>query len=513
MTVNSGYFFLGKMSTLTALTIRVALSLLKFPVPVGVVPRLPDGITRSRKILDSRTVHGVASEPTVASTSKSDFDPDIEQLLTKIGNISWEIPSVADTSVTNSKYSRVLDAIEVLGLDYSKMRQERDSARAKLIQTAKMATVGELTATVIHEINNPLAIIKAYLELLTVGIEAGNLPAEKVQAYIDRANSGVAKLSHLLKGFRSFNRIDSANIEEIDLNSVLQDISDFTDVIFQKNAIRITRSLSSERFMINGNTGWIHQIVVNLMNNARDACDGKAGEISLASFSAGRKIGFTISDNGKGIPPENLNLIFDNFFTTKEKEDGTGIGLSVVKQLVTSMGGNISVTSTVGKGTKFTIEFSSASSQPTFSKELAKAASSKQPELSERKILICEDDSVTRNMLCSLFVEFGFEVHTAEDGRIGLNLMVSSRYTHVLTDLKMPVMDGDEMIVQAAARNIDVGSIIFMSGQVQSEAERSRLRGLHSNVVLVLIKPVSIDVFEKFFGLNTSLLDKSQKAS
>jgi len=229
----------------------------------------------------------------------------------------------------------------------------------QLIQSDKMAALGKMAAGIAHEINNPLAVIgeKAgwMRDLLldekfqkSENIKEYATSIDKIEEHVERAR----KVTHNMLGFA---RRMEHRLDDIDINTVLNQTIELLENHAQINNIEISRDFQADLPIIASDQSQIQQVFLNLMNNAIDAIQ-KDGLIEVETREENSQIVIRIKDNGPGIPREYLKKIFDPFFTTKEVGKGTGLGLSVSYNIVEKLGGAITVESKVSEGTIFNVK-------------------------------------------------------------------------------------------------------------------------------------------------------------
>jgi two-component system NtrC family sensor kinase len=233
----------------------------------------------------------------------------------------------------------------------------------KLLQSEKLAAMGRLTSQIAHELNNPLYGIMNTLELLKTEVS----PENKRRRILDMALSETERLTELLRRMLSFSKPDEEERQITDVNQVLDEILLLVRKQLLENSIRVSASLSGDVGKVYASRNQLRQVFLNMIANARDAMpDG--GTLAVKSKSSGDTIGVEITDTGTGIREEDLNKIFDAFFTTKDGVKDVGLGLSVCYGFIKDHGGDIRVSSKWGSGTTFTItlpKYEEASDSPS----------------------------------------------------------------------------------------------------------------------------------------------------
>ncbi|EAT16221.1 response regulator [Desulfuromonas acetoxidans] len=227
--------------------------------------------------------------------------------------------------------------------------RELEQAHNEIVQAEKLATVGHLSAGMAHEIRNPLNSIGLFAQLLATGIDPGDELAEypeKILKEIDRIDAILLKLLAASKQ----HKVDT---QPVSLDEVIHDVADLFRPQFSQQGVDLDLYLQQVPKLVGDQDEFV-QIFTNLFVNALQAmADG--GLLSVEMEQQGDRIYVEVSDNGSGIAQENLSKVFDPFFTTKSK--GTGFGLSVVLRIVKNYHGSIRVSSILGKGTSFYLEF------------------------------------------------------------------------------------------------------------------------------------------------------------
>ncbi len=237
--------------------------------------------------------------------------------------------------------------------------EKRESMMAEIEHTSKLASIGRLAAGIAHEINNPLAIIGAktglIMDLLEISEEFKY--KKKIGSEIHGTSNAVERckvITHRLLGFAR--RMD-VTLESIGINNLMQEVLSFLDQEALYRGIHVDLKLGDSLPVIESDRGQLQQIFLNLVNNAIDAI-GKDGKVTIKTKMRGQSsIQIDVTDNGKGIPQNIISHIFEPFFTTKDSAEkrGTGLGLFITYGIIKKLGGHISVQSSVGVGTTFTV--------------------------------------------------------------------------------------------------------------------------------------------------------------
>jgi len=240
---------------------------------------------------------------------------------------------------------------------------EADRLNQQLLQAGKLASIGELSAGVAHEINNPLAIILTERQLLLdAAAQAAITDPEFQEQFSDSMNQidlQVQRCKRITQNLLRFSRRTKSMIETVDLNGFIQEVVDLMEREARTSGIKFFSEPDPALPPVSSDPSQLQQVFLNLITNAIDAHDGKPyGSIRISTRAdAERQLAtVTIADAGSGIKPENLSRIFDPFFTTKAVGKGTGLGLSICYSIVKRLGGSLTVQSEVGKGTEFTIQ-------------------------------------------------------------------------------------------------------------------------------------------------------------
>jgi len=241
--------------------------------------------------------------------------------------------------------------------EVERREQELRDKQEQLVQAGKLATLGELTTGVAHELNNPLNNIGLFVGNAVDLIELAVAEKGQIVRELRHAMQQVGKATEIISHLRTFGRAAPVSREPISVRHVIERALSLMGEQLRLREIEVTVDLGAEEPMVVGNPIQLEQVFINLLTNARDAVANsprKAIRISGSVGSATVEVAFT--DTGAGIPPGLERRIFDPFFTTKEVGKGTGLGLSITYGIIKEHGGAISVVSPPGEGATFLIQ-------------------------------------------------------------------------------------------------------------------------------------------------------------
>lgn len=229
---------------------------------------------------------------------------------------------------------------------------EQKILEQQLVRSQKMESIGTLAAGLAHEVGNPLTAISSLVQVLE-RTSQDQFAKEKLVLI----NNQVLRITKIIRNLVDFSRPSSNIVKETDVNKVIRDALSIVQYGKRVKNIEFTMDLAEQLPKIRLVPDQLAQVFINLLINAIDSLEGRAGNIALRSYERDRVAHIEVRDNGKGIQEEDLEKIFEPFFTTKEVGKGTGLGLWVSYGIVRTFGGDVNVESAVGKGTKFTITF------------------------------------------------------------------------------------------------------------------------------------------------------------
>lgn len=224
---------------------------------------------------------------------------------------------------------------------------------------AKLASIGEMAAGIVHEINNPLTNVKSNVKFIKDMLHRSGTLSLEVSEKIQKVNVATERIIEIVKGLRNFSRSDESQFLKFDFTQLIDETVGLVREIYSKDGITLTYENNlTEQVDYFGNRGRIQQVLMNLITNAKDATEGKdPRNIEVRFDQINHSYVISVKDNGSGIPEEIKSKIFEPFFTTKDANKGTGIGLAMVQSIIREHHGQIKVDSTLNQGTEFKIEF------------------------------------------------------------------------------------------------------------------------------------------------------------
>ncbi len=336
----------------------------------------------------------------------------------------------------------------------------------QMIQTEKLAALGGLVSGVAHEINNPLAIISGYSELLMNDKSLDDVCQKKISKIYDSSQRCAKIIRNLLR----FARESRITKEEIDIREVLADALTLREYEFKVNNIQIIRNFPENTLTTLGDYQLLRQVFINLFSNSFDAITEFNDSGTLTVNVSGEEDSLTIEiiDNGPGVPEGIRAKLFDPFFTTKPPGKGTGLGLSLSYGIIDEHEGNIRIDADYKEGTKIIVNLplsveKDESREPDVQVKRYKAA--------ERpRVLVVDDEEEVVKLVKEVLESAEFIVDVASSGKIAIEKLENKTYDLVITDVKMPGKINGLDLYKYARDNFPgfEQNIIFMTGDTVS---------------------------------------------
>lgn len=341
----------------------------------------------------------------------------------------------------------LLDALRQIGIQLGRV-VERQRAAAQLqrqqealSQHEKLAAMGSLLASVAHELNNPLAVVMMHADLLQEEIGSG--PLLEVAEEITQA---AERCKRLVRNFLTLARQHAPERVVVALNTLITETIELLAYALRVDNIAVRLSLAEHLPRLWADPHQLQQVVTNLLTNAHQALRGSSAprQVTLSTLCNPERtrVTFEVADTGPGISPALQARIFEPFFTTKSLGVGTGLGLSLCRGIIEAHGGTISVTNQPGQGATFRVELP-VEAMPVTGPEPPGLES--QPAVHGKAILIIDDEpSITRG-LGALLRHDGYDVEMVADGCLALTKLQERTYDLLLSDLRMPELDGPKL--------------------------------------------------------------------
>lgn len=397
---------------------------------------------------------------------------------------------------TNLIHWRTLPVLHIKVREVDKGRKIGQMMR----RAEKLSSLGQLIAGVAHELNNPLAVVTGYAQLMckqTIQDEKTKTTMQKIMHESERA-------SKIVRDLLSFARPCEPQMIAVDVNHLVRSVMEVRERDLHAQGIESETRLAANLPWTQADPMQIEQVLNNLVTNAIHAMLEKAHgpcKLTVTTESNRGCIRIGVTDTGPGIPPSIRERIFEPFFTTKPAGKGTGLGLSISHTILEEHHGHLRLETEVGHGTTFTIELPIVEVEaPT-----REPAATKSPEqvataisMSPRRLLVVDDEPGIREVLQELLTSLGYSVETAANGCVAMNRIENNHFDLLISDLCMPEMDGPEL--HRRIRDKDEGlarRMIFLTGDTVSPKSRTFLEETGNRW---LTKPFNITDIENAVG-------------
>jgi PAS domain S-box-containing protein len=319
--------------------------------------------------------------------------------------------------------------------DWKQAQEEARRLQAQLLRSQKLAALGEIISGIAHELNNPLAAVVAYAQLM----QERELPREAADDASAVAESAL-RASRVVQNLLAFARHQEPRRTPLAINEVVEGVLRLRAAHLSAGGIDVVTQLAPDLPPVLADHHQLEQVLLNLVNNAERALLDTPGPrlLTLSTRAAGDWLQLRVADTGVGIPEDLLARIFAPFLTTREAGQGTGLGLSICQAIISDHDGRISVSSRLGEGTEFLVEL------PTTTEPLVAEEPRVLPAVSfaGRRALVVEDELLVRLPLARMLEEMGLEVASAADAEAALQILTGGECEVIVCDMKMPGMDG-----------------------------------------------------------------------
>jgi len=361
--------------------------------------------------------------------------------------------------------------------------EERRQLEQKAQFASRLASVGELASGVAHEINNPLTAVIGYAHLL---LERKDVP-EDIRRDVEVINEGAQRVAGIIKKLLVFARQTKPERTYVDINEIISTTLELRAYSLQSNNVKVVLQLDPDLPLTVADPGQLQQVFLNLIMNAETEVKlaHGGGRMAIKTEQINSTIRISFKDNGLGIARENLERIFNPFFTTRRVGQGTGLGLSVCHGIVTEHKGRIWAESQLGKGATFIVELPIATEDKQL--ELPEPVVQESDKVARAKILVVDDEAVVRQFVSQMLKDEGHEVEVADSAESALETIKSKDYHIIMLDIKMPGMSGIELYrhFQKVSSSL-ADRVVFITGDVMGP---STMAFLSRTKVPYIIKP------------------------
>jgi PAS domain S-box-containing protein len=320
---------------------------------------------------------------------------------------------------------------------------ERRRLEQQLRQAEKLSALGQLISGVAHELNNPLAVISGYSQLLVM---RPNLDP-KTHSDLVKVQHESERASKIIQNFLTFARKQPLEKSNVNINTLLESSLDLMDYDLRASGVGLAREFHSQMPDVFADPNQLEQVFLNIIKNAIQSMEGSPLEkmLMVRTLSTEAHVKMVFIDRGTGIAESLLGKIFDPFFTTKEVGRGTGLGLSISYSIIKEHSGTIYAQNNAEGGSTFTIELpiSHVKSGPPQPKK--NESSPRIPKVDRARtfqVLVVDDEIAIQDVFSELLVDFSCRVQGASNGLLAMQLIQKNDFDLVISDLKMPVMDG-----------------------------------------------------------------------
>jgi PAS domain S-box-containing protein len=339
----------------------------------------------------------------------------------------------------------------------------------QLVQQEKLAAIGQLVSGVAHELNNPLASVMAFSQLV---LTTSTNDAEREDA-LQTIHAEAKRAAKIVSNLLTFARQHPPQRTVTSVNDVISSVLEMRRYALTVHGVVLDEQLALDLPVIWADPFQLQQVLLNLIGNAEQALRGWEGEkrILVRSEVRNGRIVVTVRDTGPGIPEGEIDRVFNPFYTTKGIGKGTGLGLSVSDGIIREHGGSIRVES-AGSGASFIIDLP-ITAPPGDEPALVASPDTPAPEHRSLTILVVDDEPAIRSAIMRYFGGLGHTVDAAGTGAEAHALLESRRYDALLLDLRMPDTSGDAIYRELLECDpVHAARVIFLTGDVQSDSTR-----------------------------------------
>ena len=346
---------------------------------------------------------------------------------------------------------------------------ELQETQTYLVQTERLSAVGQLVAGVAHELNNPLAIILGYAQLMLRMPDA----TVRMQDCLKKLEEAAQRCQRIVQHLTIFAQKQKAEKRIINIHDVLYSALDIRGDQLQMYQIKLTTELESRPLTVSADFQQLQQVILSLINNAQEALSIEQKpdrEIRIVTRLQDDQVVVEISDNGRGISDEHQARLFEPFFTTKDFGKGIGLGLSICYGIIKEHSGDIRVSHAEGGGATFTILLPLYDQPKLEGLQASQTPEKESLSLTGRRILIIDDEPGILDILASTFRQLGHTVDGVLRGSDGIAQITKNAYDLALLDIRLPDSDGKQLYQDILRRRPELRRrVIFITGDTVSQ--------------------------------------------
>ena len=376
---------------------------------------------------------------------------------------------------------------------------ERFQLEKRLRQTQKMEAIGTLAGGVAHDFNNVLTPIIGYSEIIRLKMRQDGILDPLVEEYLGEILVASRRAKQLVEQIRTFSRSAEQKQTHQYVQPIIKEVTRLMRTMLP-STVKISQDLDEDCGRIFIDSGQLHQVLVNLCSNSGHAMENRHGELTLSLQSleidecGEHWLRITVADTGCGIEPPLLERIFEPYFTTREKQQGTGMGLAVVHGIVHNQAGRITVESELGVGTVFYLDFQMSDEKTSVEQVVDLGAL----QHGQGNVLLVDDEEQVVEVSSEMLRRLGYAVQGVTSSREALSLILNSpeSYDLLVTDLTMPEMTGVELCSEV--KKIRPGLPVILCTGYDEKVSAEILEKIGAD--RYCMKPVSMKAFADTVG-------------
>ncbi len=389
-------------------------------------------------------------------------------------------------------------------IERKKMEEEKELIKTQLVQTQKMEAIGTLAGGIAHDFNNILVPILGYAELVSMSIDKD----DPVAGYMDEISRASLRAKELVRQILSFSRQSDQQHHPVQVQLIVKEVLKLIRSSIPAS-IEIIQNVNSDCGFVLADPIHIHQFIMNLCTNAYHAMRENGGvltislspidlgvadvKVSRLDLAPGSYVKLEVSDTGHGMSRSTRERIFEPYFTTKKKGEGTGLGLSLVHGIVKNIGGYVEVFSELAEGTTFSIympmSVTNGSKQDVFNKKMI-------PKGNEN-ILLVDDEEAIIKMTQEILQELGYTVNSFTSSASALSAFQDNpgQFDLVITDMTMPMMSGADLAGKLLAIKPGIPIILFTGFSDLINEEKAKAIGIEEYIMKpIVLKDLAVSV-------------------